>query len=58
MDEARGADGSIPAWVQHLVIDELARYLAADETITTSIHIPADLLPTFHDQFARIVSGP
>ena len=56
VDEARRQDGSVPPWVQHLVIDELARYLAADETITTSIHIPADLLPTFHDQFARIVT--
>jgi len=56
LDRSRRSDGSIPGWVQHLVIDELARYLAADETITTSIHIPADLLPAFHDEFAAIVS--
>jgi len=56
MNEARGRDGSVPAWVQHLVIDRLASYLAADEPITTRIHIPADLLPEFHDQFAHIVT--
>ena len=56
MDQARGRDGFVAPWLQHLVIDEVARYLEGDDTITTSIHIPVDLLPAFHDVLGSVVA--
>jgi glycosyltransferase involved in cell wall biosynthesis len=56
LDQARARDGSIPAWVQQLVIYEVTRYLSADETISAAIQVPVELEPAFHDLLCRVIS--
>lgn len=55
LDAARARLGSVPAWLQHVVIYELSWYLSADEKITSDIDLPAELLPRYHELFGEIV---
>jgi glycosyltransferase involved in cell wall biosynthesis len=55
VERARGDDGSVPAWVQQLLVYELSWYLSEDERISTSIAIPPELRETFHELFDRVL---
>ena len=55
LERSRRPDGSIPAWVQQLIIYELSWYLTADERISTDVVLPDELTPRFHELFGRIV---
>ena len=55
LDAARERFGSVPEWLQHVVIYELSWYLSADEKITSDIELPAELLPRYHELFGEIV---
>ena len=52
---ARNQHGSVPGWVQHLVIYDLSWYLSEDEKVASAIRIADDVAPRFHELFAEIV---
>lgn len=53
---ARRRFGTVPAWLQHVLIYELSWYLSEDEKISSEARIPPALLPRFHELFARILA--
>ncbi len=52
---ARARLGRVPEWLQHVLIYELSWYLSADEKITTSIRLPEEYVPRFHEMFGEIL---
>ncbi len=52
---ARAEDGTIPAWVQHVVVYDLSWYLSEDDKISTSIVLDPDVGARFHELFDRIL---
>ena len=56
LERSRARYGAVPPWVQHVLIYELARYLAEDEKLSTSIRISDDLVPLFHDLLGQVVA--
>ncbi|HEY8238682.1 MAG TPA: glycosyltransferase family 2 protein, partial [Candidatus Limnocylindrales bacterium] len=56
LDAATALHGSIPAWLQQVIVYELSWYLSADEKITSDIVLADELVPRFHELMARIVS--
>ncbi len=55
LERARGADGRIPAWVQQLIVYELSWYLSEDERISSSVRVPPELAPRFHELLDQIL---
>jgi glycosyltransferase involved in cell wall biosynthesis len=55
VERARRPDGSVPEWIQQLLVYELSWYLSEDEKITTSIAIPPELESRFHELLDRIL---
>jgi glycosyltransferase involved in cell wall biosynthesis len=55
IERGRLSDGSVPAWIQQLIVYELSWYLSGDERISTTVRVPADLAPRFHELFDRIL---
>ena len=55
LDRARQRHGSVPAWLQHVLIYELSWYLVEDERITSNAHLPPELAPRFHALLRRIL---
>jgi glycosyltransferase involved in cell wall biosynthesis len=55
LERSRRPDGSIPAWVQQLIVYELSWYLSAEEKITTDVELPEELAPRFHELLDRIL---
>ena len=55
MDRGRTDDGSVPAWIQQLIVYELSWYLSEDERVTTTIRIPPELERRFHRLLDRIL---
>ena len=53
--EARERYGTMPEWVQHVLIYELSWYLSADEKITSDIVLPEALAPRYHELLGQIV---
>jgi hypothetical protein len=53
--QARDEGGSAPPVVQHAIIDEVARYLEADDFVSTPIPIADEQLSTFHDLLCRLI---
>lgn len=56
LERARRHDGTIPAWVQQLIVDELSWYLSEDERIRSTIRLPPELAARFHELFDRILA--
>ena len=55
LERARSTYGSVPAWVQHLIIYELAGFFAADELVANPIQVPEDQLPAFQDLLCQVI---
>jgi glycosyltransferase involved in cell wall biosynthesis len=55
IERGRRPDGSVPAWIQQLIVYELSWYLSEDERITTSVRVPPALAPRFHELLDRIL---
>jgi glycosyltransferase involved in cell wall biosynthesis len=54
LERARRPDGSVPEWIQQLLIYELSWYLSEDEKISTPLEIPPELEDRFHELLERI----
>ena len=57
LERGRRPDGTVPAWIQNLIVYELSWYLSEDERITRTIDIPPELAARFHELFDRILSS-
>ena len=55
IERGRRPDGSVPAWIQQLLVYELSWYLSGDERISTTVRVPPELAPRFHELFDRIL---
>ncbi|HUQ42943.1 MAG TPA: glycosyltransferase [Candidatus Limnocylindria bacterium] len=55
LERARRPDGSIPAWVQQLIVYELSWYVSADARIRSGVVLPPELAPGFHELLDRIL---
>ena len=55
LERGRARTGSVPAWLQHVLIYELSWYLSSDEGSMTRIRIAPDLVPTFHELLGQVV---
>lgn len=55
LERGRQPDGSVPEWIQQLVVYELSWYLSGDERISTSVRVPPELAPRFHELLDRIL---
>jgi glycosyltransferase involved in cell wall biosynthesis len=55
LERARRPDGTIPAWVQQLIVYELSWYLSQDERIPSRVRLPPELAPRFHELLDRIL---
>ena len=55
LERGRRPDGSVPGWIQQLIVYELSWYLSEDEKITSSVDLPQDLAPRFHELLDRIL---
>lgn len=55
IERGRRPDGSIPAWIQQLIVYELSWYLAEDERVSTNVRIPPELAVRFHGLLDRIL---
>lgn len=51
IDRGRQGDGSVPAWIQQLIVYELSWYLSEDQKVTTTIRIP----PKLERRFDRLL---
>ena len=52
---AKSAFGSVPAWLQNLLLYELSFYLVEDAAISSKIRLPADMADHFHERFGMVV---
>ena len=55
IERGRRPDGSVPAWIQQLIVYELSWYLSGDERISTTVRVPPELAPRFHELLDRIL---
>lgn len=55
IERGRKPDGSIPEWIQQLIVYELSWYLSSDERISTDARVPPKLAPRFHELLDRIL---
>ena len=55
LERGRARTGTVPAWLQHVLIYELSWYLSSDEGPMTRIRIAPDLVPTFHELLGQVV---
>jgi glycosyltransferase involved in cell wall biosynthesis len=55
IERGRQPDGSVPEWIQQLIVYELSWYLSGDERISTSVRVPPELAPRFHALLDRIL---
>ncbi len=51
----RGPGGAAPAWIQQLIVYELSWYLSGDERISTTVSVPPELAPRFHELLDRLL---
>ena len=52
---AKARHGSVPAWLQQVLVYELTWYLIEDERLTATVMIPADVIPVFHEHLAAVL---
>jgi glycosyltransferase involved in cell wall biosynthesis len=57
IDTAKRRLGTVPAWLQHVLIYELSWYLAEDEKISSNSYVAPDIEPRFHELLARILAN-
>ena len=55
IERARSRHDRVPEWLQHVLIYELSWYLSADESPSSEIRLPDDLVPRFHELFAQTI---
>jgi hypothetical protein len=55
LERARAKRGSVPAWVQHVVIYELSWFLSEDEKVGSNVRLAPEAVGTFHDLFTQVV---
>ena len=55
IERAKASHGSVPPWLQHLLIYELSYYFAENTRMNSRAHVPDELADRFHDLFGRIV---
>lgn len=55
IERGRRPDGSVPEWIQQLIVYELSWYLSGDERISTTVRVPPELAPRFHELLDRIL---
>ena len=55
IERARARTGSVPPWLQHVLIYELSWYLAEDEKISTGARLSPDLEARFHTLLGRVI---
>jgi glycosyltransferase involved in cell wall biosynthesis len=55
LESARKRYGSVPEWLQQVIIYELSWYLSDDEKITSTVRMSADIVPRFHELLARVL---
>jgi glycosyltransferase involved in cell wall biosynthesis/CDP-glycerol glycerophosphotransferase (TagB/SpsB family) len=54
---ARARHGTVPEWLQHVLIYELSWYLSAHDKITSDIRLADDLVPRFHQLMGEVVDN-
>lgn len=55
LERGRARTGTVPAWLQNVVIYELSWYLSADDGARTEIRIEDEAVPVFHDLFGQVI---
>ncbi len=53
--QARTRRGRVPAWLQHLLVDELAWYLQEDERVANRVELPDPDVAAFHEQLDAVL---
>ena len=55
LERGRLRTGTVPPWLQHVLIYELSWYLSADDGARTDIRIEEAAAPVFHDLFGQVI---
>lgn len=55
IERAKSAFGSVPAWLQNLLLYELSFYLIEDAAISSKVRLAPEMADAFHDRFAAVV---
>lgn len=55
LERGRRQDGSVPAWIQQLVVYEMSWFLSEDERVSASVRLADELRPRFHELFDRVL---
>ena len=55
LERSRREDGSVPPWIQQLIVYELSWYLSEDAKISSPVVLPPELAPGFHELLDRIL---
>ena len=54
IERAKASHGSVPRWLQHLLIYELSYYLAENVRMSARARVPPEAADRFHELYARI----
>ncbi len=55
IERGRQPGGSVSAWIQQLIVYELSWYLSGDQRISTTVRVPPELAPRFHELLDRLL---
>lgn len=55
IERAKALHGSVPPWLQHVLIYELYWYLAEDLKISSGAYLEPGLVPRFHELLGRVL---
>ena len=55
LERGRTRTGSVPPWLQHVLIYEMSWYLSADDGARSEVRIKGDVAPVFHDLFGQVI---
>ena len=55
LERGRARTGSVPPWLQHVLIYELSWYLSSDEGSSTDVRIAPEVESVFHDLLGQVV---
>jgi glycosyltransferase involved in cell wall biosynthesis len=50
----RRADGRVPAWLQQLIVYDIATYLQESDLASSKLRIPEELLDSFHERLGQV----
>jgi glycosyltransferase involved in cell wall biosynthesis/CDP-glycerol glycerophosphotransferase (TagB/SpsB family) len=55
LERGRARTGTVPVWLQHVLIYELSWYLSADDGARTEIRMAPEIVPVFHDLLGQVI---